>query len=652
MKQFVSGNDLTKSLELNEMLLRDDDRRFFTVFIFAVVFALAGMTFGAMLARAEEPQTTRDQIARLLERLRFPVQYIMSEAGTPSIKTSIHTVDTLLQLGNCGTQQVNCEDVAFIASLSDLGKPALNQIVAANGTWPFVRIFRDSEKGEVGVEFDMTLISGDMDARLSAGFDLWGDIVKALKKGLTIASERYEIARKTRGSAMTAVFPAAGVLMAQSKDTPADKWLHLVTADTLDRMLKKRGIETFSTSNLWHRELSIKIDGLEMAISPAICNKKFKHCGEVVFSYVYDLPSGVDINKLNEWNQREWYVKAYPLDEKMVMLEMDLAVFDGISEVDFDHYINSWQGGISSFQSFITDEETKTEKPGVDSPSMTNNDTDQSEIATCFVKHSNDGNPEKTCEPIAIRIITDCLKKADEDVDKRKGSYHCIGLVANPCIDSAWGVNESRYVTCVMTEEKIWLDIVKNNLEQMKTRLPKAQKQHLIAMERAFLTYRREHCGIVRSLQESDESNLAYSACTTETTARFAIDLRDMAPYTNKTDAELDKKRYSGNRQGAEKRPDRSANPSDTGVLGSKSAPVHAHRPSGQHAYLKRLRCSDGKAPSFRRRGSFQIGGYGNLIDLYNVRCDNNKDNYEIYMDMYHPGHIEMRPVPGFTLVQ
>lgn len=84
--------------------------------------------------------------------------------------------------------------------------------------------------------------------------------------------------------------------------------------------------------------------------------------------------------------------------------------------------------------------------------------------------------------------------------------------------------------------------------------------------------------------------------------------------------------------------------------LGSEKNPVRVTAPQGQRLYLSRLRCSDGKAPKFYRAGNVGEGPYGNIVDLYVVTCEGGEPREsEIYMDMYHGGYIEERPVPGFT---
>jgi hypothetical protein len=85
--------------------------------------------------------------------------------------------------------------------------------------------------------------------------------------------------------------------------------------------------------------------------------------------------------------------------------------------------------------------------------------------------------------------------------------------------------------------------------------------------------------------------------------------------------------------------------------LGAKENPVRADMPGGQRAYLNRLRCADGKRPTYRRVGNFGIGVYERIIDGYEVVCEGSApETSMVFMDMYHPGHKEAAAVPGFTI--
>ncbi|RYY28275.1 MAG: hypothetical protein EOP62_03500 [Sphingomonadales bacterium] len=86
----------------------------------------------------------------------------------------------------------------------------------------------------------------------------------------------------------------------------------------------------------------------------------------------------------------------------------------------------------------------------------------------------------------------------------------------------------------------------------------------------------------------------------------------------------------------------------DAEPLGSEKNPVRVSMPAGQRAYLSRLRCANGSRPAFERGGSTGIGPFGNILDVYGVRCAG-AEEVSIYMDMYH-AEAETRAVPGFTI--
>jgi hypothetical protein len=85
--------------------------------------------------------------------------------------------------------------------------------------------------------------------------------------------------------------------------------------------------------------------------------------------------------------------------------------------------------------------------------------------------------------------------------------------------------------------------------------------------------------------------------------------------------------------------------------LGSEQNPVRVNMPPGERGYLERLRCSDGNAPAFERGGSVGTGPFGNILDVYDVRClTGTPATSSVYMDMYHGDYVESRAVPGFSI--
>lgn len=84
--------------------------------------------------------------------------------------------------------------------------------------------------------------------------------------------------------------------------------------------------------------------------------------------------------------------------------------------------------------------------------------------------------------------------------------------------------------------------------------------------------------------------------------------------------------------------------------LGSGKNPIRCEEPRGERAYLQRLRCQSGAAPTFSRRGRAGVGPYRTILDAYELRCPDSPDVSTVFMDMYHAGFIERRTVPGFSI--
>jgi len=87
----------------------------------------------------------------------------------------------------------------------------------------------------------------------------------------------------------------------------------------------------------------------------------------------------------------------------------------------------------------------------------------------------------------------------------------------------------------------------------------------------------------------------------------------------------------------------------DDPSLGTRSSPVLCGKEPGARAYLSRLRCHGGQAPTFERLGSSYAGGDGHRLDVYQVSCSRGA-NTMVLMDTYHLGYVETRAIDGFTL--
>lgn len=159
----------------------------------------------------------------------------------------------------------------------------------------------------------------------------------------------------------------------------------------------------------------------------------------------------------------------------------------------------------------------------------------------------------QVCNEFAVQVIGSCLAEVDAEESDSKDYNRCIGQVANTCIDSAFATTEFRKVVCIGTEEGVWIDLMHQNLTALKDRLQDEAKTELEAVENSFFEYRNRKCGLMRTVFEGSEPNVAYGACTTETVARFVIDLREMKiQATLRAQRESSEEAFPGTREGAE----------------------------------------------------------------------------------------------------
>ncbi len=84
--------------------------------------------------------------------------------------------------------------------------------------------------------------------------------------------------------------------------------------------------------------------------------------------------------------------------------------------------------------------------------------------------------------------------------------------------------------------------------------------------------------------------------------------------------------------------------------LGSLENPVRAHTFLGEFEYLSRLRCPDGSKPHTQRLHHRPRGPYGNKLIGWRVRCIYSNAESRVFLDAFHPDHVETEPVPGFAI--
>ena len=89
--------------------------------------------------------------------------------------------------------------------------------------------------------------------------------------------------------------------------------------------------------------------------------------------------------------------------------------------------------------------------------------------------------------------------------------------------------------------------------------------------------------------------------------------------------------------------------PSSTGVFGSLTNPIPVNGPFGEIKYLGKLRGRTGHAVFFHRLGSVKSPVTNNLIDIFEIVCQDATQWNKLYFDIYHPRRSNLVP-DGYIL--
>lgn len=129
------------------------------------------------------------------------------------------------------------------------------------------------------------------------------------------------------------------------------------------------------------------------------------------------------------------------------------------------------------------------------------------------------------CHPVVQKNLKSCIEAADKRGDDPASYYDCVGLGANACIDSDWATSEFHKFACTDIEENFWVGVLEFGIEQVSPVLQSQNKPTADDLKTSFSAYRNEKCGLFREVSKS-EPLFSYAACSTEATARMAIDIR------------------------------------------------------------------------------------------------------------------------------
>jgi len=128
------------------------------------------------------------------------------------------------------------------------------------------------------------------------------------------------------------------------------------------------------------------------------------------------------------------------------------------------------------------------------------------------------------CFETVASFLNSCLAQITERREDPASYYHCIGVSANACLGSDWATGEMHRVVCADAEEAFWVASLQADLKALKSVLDADAASLLENVEAVHGAHRDDACGLMRDLHK-DEPRAAYAACSTEASARTAVDL-------------------------------------------------------------------------------------------------------------------------------
>ncbi len=98
---------------------------------------------------------------------------------------------------------------------------------------------------------------------------------------------------------------------------------------------------------------AIEFEGATFAVDGYHCNSN-KQCTEFLFYIGFDLPNGLSLDKVNEWNSTAIVGRAYLDDEQDPWLDHIISVNDSNDDSAFREGLELWIAGLNNFNEFIS----------------------------------------------------------------------------------------------------------------------------------------------------------------------------------------------------------------------------------------------------------------------------------------------------------
>ncbi|QIE57350.1 DUF1311 domain-containing protein [Pikeienuella piscinae] len=108
----------------------------------------------------------------------------------------------------------------------------------------------------------------------------------------------------------------------------------------------------------------------------------------------------------------------------------------------------------------------------------------------------------------------------------------CLGLHAQPCMDTPDGQTTAGMVQCIAGEAEAWDTILNREYQRLLPRLDAEQAAAMRKVQRAWIAFRDADCAFPHILIRGTLAHPWGADCIMQHTARRAMEIRGLVEYT------------------------------------------------------------------------------------------------------------------------
>jgi uncharacterized protein YecT (DUF1311 family) len=117
------------------------------------------------------------------------------------------------------------------------------------------------------------------------------------------------------------------------------------------------------------------------------------------------------------------------------------------------------------------------------------------------------------------RAIQSCIKEKES----KEGADRCIGIIANPCLDTPSGQSTHGQADCYRREHLVWDDILNETYRRLQGSFEGKLKTQLRDVQRTWLESRKQQCGFYTDVIKGSLAIPIGASCMNTETARRAL---------------------------------------------------------------------------------------------------------------------------------